>query len=545
MSKYLDETGLNEFWTQIKSKLATKAEATYTAGDNIDITNNTITGKLPVGYGTCNTAADTAAKVVTVTDDDFVIKPGTIIGVHFGYTNTASGVTLNVNNSGAAQIWYSNTLYTGSSGTYCGTAGRVNVYMWDGNHWVWISHGTDDNSNTVPMPHCVTAAATKAKTATCTYYALRADSYFPILFRYSNSNKTGITLNINDTGAKPIYIDGEPSSSTNYTLPAGIYIAYYDGVSYYINPTAMDSIPFTETISEKFDGTIPTNSAYDSYYPSIKCLRNNYGSRKTTISSTSDNTSVVTPKAVYDYVGSYAEPKITKLTNVDDWLSQLAMMNIDANAIPTSSTDNTKYYTVSAIKQAFAQFGMQNIDYADSWNIWDVWKDGFVSVSDKFYFTNTDYFQVTSNSQCQAVFYVFLMGWNASYEQRIGYIQFTPPALNGVDAQAPNSLVNWSPIEMGYVDNVAGGNGTKHVINIIDTSMLNTTVGATPSNSKILSEKAVTDYIASNTLLNSNKVTSITSSSTDTAIPSAKAVYDLFNDGMDEIGALIGTVSGS
>lgn len=47
------------------------------------------------------------------------------------------------------------------------------------------------------------------------------------------------------------------------------------------------------------------------------------------------------------------------------------------------------------------------------------------------------------------------------------------------------------------------------------------------------------------TLRTSDISTSITSSSDDDEVPSAKAVYDLFNDGMDEIGALIGTVSSS
>lgn len=46
-------------------------------------------------------------------------------------------------------------------------------------------------------------------------------------------------------------------------------------------------------------------------------------------------------------------------------------------------------------------------------------------------------------------------------------------------------------------------------------------------------------------LQTTDMVTSIGSSSNNTTIPTAKAVYDLFNDGMDEIGTLIGTVSSS
>lgn len=90
-------------------------------------------------------------------------------------------------------------------------------------------------SNTVPSGYCTTAAATNAKAASFTYYAATANRYFQINFRYANTAAKALTLNINSTGAKPIYINGTASSSSNYTLPAGPYIAYYDGAKYLIN----------------------------------------------------------------------------------------------------------------------------------------------------------------------------------------------------------------------------------------------------------------------------------------------------------------------
>ena len=53
----------------------------------------------------------------------------------------------------------------------------------------------------------------------------------------TNTANTALTLNINSTGAKPIYINGTVSSATNYTLPAGSYIVYYDGSNYYFDTT--------------------------------------------------------------------------------------------------------------------------------------------------------------------------------------------------------------------------------------------------------------------------------------------------------------------
>jgi hypothetical protein len=66
-----------------------------------------------------------------------------------------------------------------------------------------------------------------------TYYTATANSYVHVNFRYANTSATALTLNINSKGAKPIYINGTASSTTNYTLPAGPYIAYYDGTNYY------------------------------------------------------------------------------------------------------------------------------------------------------------------------------------------------------------------------------------------------------------------------------------------------------------------------
>lgn len=89
------------------------------------------------------------------------------------------------------------------------------------------------NSNTVPAAYCSTAAATAAKTATHTNYALRPNSYELVTITNANTAKSALTLNINDKGAKTIYINGVVSSNSNYTLPAGTYLVFYNGTNYY------------------------------------------------------------------------------------------------------------------------------------------------------------------------------------------------------------------------------------------------------------------------------------------------------------------------
>ena len=100
-----------------------------------------------VAYGTCATAADVAEKTVALSGNtQWALKNGSIIMVKFNITNTASNVTLNVNNTGAYPIWYSNAEYTSTGSAYTGYANRTITYMFNGTHWVWISGSYDANT---------------------------------------------------------------------------------------------------------------------------------------------------------------------------------------------------------------------------------------------------------------------------------------------------------------------------------------------------------------------------------------------------------------
>ena len=89
------------------------------------------------------------------------------------------------------------------------------------------------DTNTVACAYCDTAAGTAAKTAACTDYALLNKSWLIVTIKTSNTSKSALTLNVNEKGAKSIYINANPSSSTNYTLNAGTYFVYYESNIYY------------------------------------------------------------------------------------------------------------------------------------------------------------------------------------------------------------------------------------------------------------------------------------------------------------------------
>lgn len=91
------------------------------------------------------------------------------------------------------------------------------------------------DANTTPTPYTSTAAGTQTKGCTCTDYALGAGQYFPVTVKNANTYNGLIKFNINSKGAKNVWINGAVSSSSNKTLPAGTWIAYYDGTNYYVN----------------------------------------------------------------------------------------------------------------------------------------------------------------------------------------------------------------------------------------------------------------------------------------------------------------------
>lgn len=212
----------------------TLPNATTSANGIMSSTDKSKMDNTNVAWCTCSTAAATAAKEITITGNtNWTLKAGSIIGVKFSYTNTAQNPTFNVNNTGAKSIWYNTSAITTGSLSYAGVANRPMYYMFDGTYFVALGWSLESNDNTIPSAYCSTAAATAAKTASCSGYVLLSNSYIHVIMTQTNSSAGAITLNINGKGAKPIYINGSASSTSNYTLPAGSYFVFYNGTNYY------------------------------------------------------------------------------------------------------------------------------------------------------------------------------------------------------------------------------------------------------------------------------------------------------------------------
>ena len=131
----------------------TGVDSTPTASSTNVVTSGgvatALAGVSPKIYvGTCSTAEGTATKVVTVetfpldSNDEPLV--GTTIAVKFSETNSASSPKLNVNQTGAASIWYDAEEFTAST-SIAGYADRYSFYVWDGTYWVWLSWSYDND----------------------------------------------------------------------------------------------------------------------------------------------------------------------------------------------------------------------------------------------------------------------------------------------------------------------------------------------------------------------------------------------------------------
>lgn len=105
--------------------------------NSLNFGNNIYTFTLP--YGTCSTAAGTAAKTVDV--DNFSLETGARVLVKFTVTNTAASPTLNVESTGAKAIYYNGAAITAG---YL-KANKTYEFVYNGTQWDMIS---DVDTNT-------------------------------------------------------------------------------------------------------------------------------------------------------------------------------------------------------------------------------------------------------------------------------------------------------------------------------------------------------------------------------------------------------------
>lgn len=189
-------------------------------------------------FGSCSTAAATAAKTVTLDDSmSFTLEKGASVFVKFTNSNTASNPTLAVNGTTAKSIYRYGSTVPGTTAKTSWQANSVVHLVYDGSAWIMVGWLNDDSTYTNASlgqgyGTCTTAEATAAKVVTLSNYALTTGGIVAVKFTYGLC--ASATMNINSKGAKSIFIDGAAVTATTAKRVLAGDIAYfiYDGTQY-------------------------------------------------------------------------------------------------------------------------------------------------------------------------------------------------------------------------------------------------------------------------------------------------------------------------
>ena len=189
-------------------------------------------------FGSCSTAANTAAKTVTLDDSmTFTLAKGAHVFVKFANSNTASSPTLSVNGSTAKAIYRYGTTAPGTTSKTSWLAGSVVHLAYDGSAWEmvgWLNDDTTYSNASLGQGYgtCATAEATAAKAVTLSSYSLATGGIVAVKFTYGLC--ANATMNVNSKGAKSIFIDGAAVTATTAKRVLAGDIAYfiYDGTQY-------------------------------------------------------------------------------------------------------------------------------------------------------------------------------------------------------------------------------------------------------------------------------------------------------------------------
>lgn len=192
-----------------------------------------------IPMGACDASSTSTAFTATVPGIT-ELRDGVCVFLRNGVVASASGFTININDLGAKPVYSSQADATALTTTFAKAYTALLIYnstRVSGGCWDYV-YGYD--SNTIYTPPklgfgygtCSTAAATVAKTASISSYALTAGGIVAI--KFDNDVPASATLNISSKGAKAIYYKGAPITAD--VIKAGdtvtmIYSTYYHVLS--------------------------------------------------------------------------------------------------------------------------------------------------------------------------------------------------------------------------------------------------------------------------------------------------------------------------
>lgn len=141
--KYLDNSGLSQFWQLIKSKIPTLYASSKSAGGPAD-------KAVSIPFGQVDSTSTSTAFTATV-NGITELRDGVCVYLQNGVVTSASGCTLDINNLGAKPMYASNAAASGVAKVFSSSYTMLFVYnssRIEGGCWD-MYYGYDSNSNTI------------------------------------------------------------------------------------------------------------------------------------------------------------------------------------------------------------------------------------------------------------------------------------------------------------------------------------------------------------------------------------------------------------
>lgn len=221
---------------------------------NQSISESGVSSGSGVKYGTCETAASTMIKVVTISG--YTLTSGDIIVVKYTSGNTASLTSLNVNGAGAKPVRLGGVRPTGASntGAHYMISGGTCTYYYDGTDFNMMgSMDVFDDTDSGAVSDVIGSSASQFKIDSSSY---TAKYYHPLIGQTSDSTIEKITRTSNSSG---------PGVRTFTTLPIrlDLNIKYVPDVS---TPWTAGDVASLAAMSRGFVGVTYWKFAIGQFY---------------------------------------------------------------------------------------------------------------------------------------------------------------------------------------------------------------------------------------------------------------------------------------
>ena len=209
----------------------------YKIGDGTNTWSNLKYVQPLVMYGTCDTAAATAAKVANDVSNFHTLTTGVTVAIKFTNSNSKADPTLNVNGTGAKAIKRYGTTAPSTSSTSSWYAGAVLNFTYDGTYWQmndWLNVNTTYSNASLGQgvgSQSNTAAAT-AITVSLSSYVLSTGGM--VMVSFTHDVPASATLNINSKGAKPIWYRGAAIAQAGIIKAGDRALFMYSGSYYHL-----------------------------------------------------------------------------------------------------------------------------------------------------------------------------------------------------------------------------------------------------------------------------------------------------------------------